>query len=30
VKSALACKHYVRPGMVITDLSGVLKTDWGD
>jgi hypothetical protein len=29
-KSALACKHYVRDGMVITGLSGSLKTDWGD
>ena len=29
-KSALACKLYVRPGMVITDLSANLKTDLKD
>jgi hypothetical protein len=29
-KSALACKHYVRPGMVITEISGTLKTDLND
>jgi hypothetical protein len=27
IKSALACRLYVRPGMVITDLSTNLKTD---
>lgn len=30
IKSALACKLYVRPGMVITDLSANLKTDLKD
>lgn len=29
-KSALACKHYVKPGMVITEISGTLKTDLSD
>jgi hypothetical protein len=27
IRSALACRLYVRPGMVITDLSTNLKTD---
>ena len=27
IKSGLACRMYVRPGMVITDLSANLKTD---
>ena len=27
IKSALACRLYVRPGMVITDMSTNLKTD---
>jgi hypothetical protein len=27
IKSALACRMYVRPGMVITDLSSALKDD---
>jgi hypothetical protein len=27
IKSALACRLYVRPGMVITDLSANLKSD---
>jgi hypothetical protein len=27
IKSALACRLYVRPGMVITDLSANLKMD---
>jgi len=27
IKSALACRLYVRPGMVIMDLSANLKTD---
>ena len=30
IKSALACKLYVRPGMVITGLSANLKTDLDD
>jgi hypothetical protein len=30
IRSALACKLYVRPGMVITDLSANLKTDLKD
>ncbi len=30
IKSALACKLYVRPGMVITDLSANLKIDLKD
>ncbi|HWP45378.1 MAG TPA: 2Fe-2S iron-sulfur cluster-binding protein [Blastocatellia bacterium] len=29
-KSALACKQYVRPGMVITEISGALKADLND
>lgn len=29
-KSALACRHYVRPGMVITDVCGTLKSDLVD
>lgn len=27
IKSALACRLYVRPGMIITGLSACLKTD---
>jgi len=27
IKSALACKMYVRPGLIITDLSSNLRTD---
>lgn len=27
IKSALACRLYVRPGMIIIDLSTTLKTD---
>lgn len=30
IKSALACKLYVRPGLVITELSPNLKTDLSD
>jgi hypothetical protein len=30
VKSALACRLYVRPGMVITGLSSCLKNDLDD
>jgi hypothetical protein len=30
IKSALACRLYVRAGMVITGLSPHLKTDLGD
>jgi hypothetical protein len=30
VKSALACRLYVWPGMVITGLSSALKTDLAD
>ena len=30
IKSALACRLYVKPGMVITDLSSNLKTDLSD
>ena len=30
IKSALACRLYVRPGMVITNLSASLKTDLSD
>lgn len=30
IKSALACRLYVKPGMVITDLSSTLKTDLSD
>ena len=30
IKSALACRLYVRPGMIITDLSANLKTDLTD
>jgi hypothetical protein len=30
VKQALACKTYVRPGMVITGLSACLKGDLAD
>jgi hypothetical protein len=30
IKSALACKLYVKPGMVITDLSTNLKSDLKD
>jgi hypothetical protein len=29
-KSALACKMYVRPGLIITELSSNLKTDLQD
>lgn len=29
-KSALACKYYVKPGMVITEISGTLKVDLND
>jgi hypothetical protein len=29
-KSALACRMYVRAGMVITDLSSTLKSDLSD
>lgn len=30
IKSALACKLYVQPGMVITRLSSCLKSDLSD
>jgi hypothetical protein len=30
IKSALACRFYVRPGLVITDLSENLKNDLRD
>lgn len=30
IKSALACRMYVRPGLVITDMSTTLKTDLMD
>lgn len=30
IKSALACRLYVWPGMVITELSAALKTDLAD
>ena len=30
IKSALACKLYVRPGMVITGVSETLKADLSD
>lgn len=30
IKSALACKVYVRPGMVITELSANLRSDLND
>jgi hypothetical protein len=30
IKSALACRLYVRPGMVITNLSATLKSDLTD
>jgi len=30
IKSALACRFYVRPGLVITSLSSCLKNDLDD
>jgi hypothetical protein len=30
IKSALACRMYVRPGMIITGLSSCLESDLGD
>ena len=30
IKSALACRMYVRPGLVITELSGHLQSDLSD